>query len=588
MNDEDILGAFLKPPSPGEAENSAILDAFLNQPTVDQRVQQTKDRWGQIGAGFKQGLKDIGGSVVALAQKGNEAIPALGRLDEAMGFPPNNLQQGVERYRQDLGQFNQDYGNSGFATAGRVAGNVAGTAPMMGMAGAALRSAGPVGQFMTGQGLPNISNAYARFAANNLSRGIAGAGAGAVGNLLTQSGEVGPEQAAQEGAVIGGALGVGAPAVFQGMRMTGNALTGGGVNRETAQLADLALSKYGIPIRGGQISNSPAVKFLDSNLQRIPLSGYAGKQEDAINAFTRAVGRTFGEDAEALTPNVMAQAKSRIGGEIEKISKGTTINADNQFLSDLGRIESDAQKVVAESEFAPLSRQLENVRGKITNGAIDGDTYASLIKTNSPLDRAMKNKDANVSFYAKQVREALDDAFERSAAPGVADAFRAARYEYRNMKTIEDLAEKATDGRISPALLLNEVRKANPNFAYGQGGDLAELARIGQRFLKEPPSSGTAERLTLNKLMAGLGGTGAAYAYDPKLAAAALGTMVGGVGAARLTGTVLDSPIYRQALLRAARNNNPLISLPRNVTAAVPAGVMTYEQAGPNALQQPR
>jgi hypothetical protein len=73
----------------------------------------------------------------------------------------------------------------------------------------------------------------------------------------------------------------------------------------------------------------------------------------------------------------------------------------------------------------------------------------------------------------------------------MAQRYNMARYQYKNMKTIQPLAEKAATGDISPTLLLNEVRKANPNFAYGSGGDSADIARIGQRFMKQPPDSGT-------------------------------------------------------------------------------------------------
>ena len=66
-----------------------------------------------------------------------------------------------------------------------------------------------------------------------------------------------------------------------------------------------------------------------------------------------------------------------------------------------------------------------------------------------------------------------------------------ARYEYKNLKTVQPLAEKAPTGNVSPLLLAAQVRKANPSFAYGGGGDLADIARIGQRFMRQPPDSGT-------------------------------------------------------------------------------------------------
>jgi hypothetical protein len=66
----------------------------------------------------------------------------------------------------------------------------------------------------------------------------------------------------------------------------------------------------------------------------------------------------------------------------------------------------------------------------------------------------------------------------------------------------------ATTGDISPAGLMQAVRASYGDMAYtGGGGDLGNLARIAQRFLKEPPDSGTAGRLSALEAMTRAGGT---------------------------------------------------------------------------------
>ncbi len=42
--------------------------------------------------------------------------------------------------------------------------------------------------------------------------------------------------------------------------------------------------------------------------------------------------------------------------------------------------------------------------------------------------------------------------------------------------------------------------------AVGNSGQLGGLARVGQRFLKEPPNSGTADRALVNRALLGVGG----------------------------------------------------------------------------------
>lgn len=65
------------------------------------------------------------------------------------------------------------------------------------------------------------------------------------------------------------------------------------------------------------------------------------------------------------------------------------------------------------------------------------------------------------------------------------------------------------NGNISPAALLGRVTATGAKkeaVAAGRGGDLAELAAIGQQFLKDGiPNSGTPERLAAYGLLGGAG-----------------------------------------------------------------------------------
>jgi len=83
------------------------------------------------------------------------------------------------------------------------------------------------------------------------------------------------------------------------------------------------------------------------------------------------------------------------------------------------------------------------------------------------------------------------------------------------MKTVEDLVEKSTYGNLSPALLMGQVRAASARndsstggMAYTGGGPLGDLARIGQQFLKEPPNSGSPDRIMVNAAAGGFVGSG--------------------------------------------------------------------------------
>lgn len=363
------------------------------------------------------------------------------------------------------------------------------------------------------------------------------------------------------------------------------------IDPATASLASIARDKFGIPLRGGQISESRGVNYLDSVLKDKPFSGYSANVGEQHAAFNRAVAKTIGEDADKVTPEVMANAKERLGQNYDTIAANTTIKADEVLGQDLSKIALDANSALAPGERSIIHGQINNILDKIKNGnpdrsnpslfEIDGDAYKALVGTGSPLDRATKSADSNVKYYAGQVKQALIDALGRHAPEDMQALLKKTNSQYKAMKTIEDLVEKSPTGDISPALLMTPVRQSYSNMAYGGGGDLADLARIGQRFLKEPPNSGTANRLSaMMKLgSAGLVGGGEALAYhlqDPVLAAkiAALGltTAVAKGITNKAAGSVLRSKWYANHLIGSDRSpqSNMLQRLMQSDTPYLP------------------
>ncbi len=304
----------------------------------------------------------------------------------------------------------------------------------------------------------------------------------------------------------------------------------------------------------------------------------------------------------------MASARARLGNEFE-----TTLPQLEAHLNP--NVQSRIQAVTDATEYLPaedgrivnrlkddIIRQFTGVSAQpgvasraVNAGRMDGSQIQAMIAKGSPLDRAINGSSPNVSHYAGELKEILLDAVGQTPTGRAKTAasyvqtlqrYQTARLQYKNMKTIEDLAEKSPTGDISPALLMNQVRKSYGNMAYGGGGDLADLARIGQRFLKEPPSSGTSERLAgmygLAKAGAAVAGLGGAYAYDPEdfQRNALLGA--GLLAAGRGTSSALRSNWMANALIR-----NPLV--PRNVgqltanrlNAMAPAAATTYRQQKP-------
>ena len=492
-----------------------------------------------------------------------------------------------------------------------IGGSLSTAIPAMALGGAGISATGNA-LADAARGVPQLARALpAAEAAGSFVAGNAGAGGAGAANLLLRGTSLATNGAAQgaagaaissglsdrpladqvaQGAALGGAAGAVVPAVVGAGRAGINRLLGaGGVSPETAQLAQVA-QQYGIPIRPGQLTDSPGVRFADSALSRTPGMGYGGEAAAQGTAFNRAVANTMGETADRITPAVMTTARTRIGAALDNVAANTTIRQDAPFVSDLTGLAQDAHGVLADSELRPLQTQIQNVLSKFSGaGEMNGDAYQALTRTGAPLDRLQSSSDSNLRYYANQVRNALDDAMERSASPDVLAQLREARGQYKAMKTIEPLVEKSTTGDVSPAGLMQAVRGSYNGMAYGGGGDLGNLARVGQRFLKEPPSSGTAERLqagaTAGKIGNTIGTLGAlggatmgaheAAPYlspyvSPEMILPTLAGMAGSFGAGRIASSVLRSPtvsnmLVNRALGNAAQPNSLMSAAVRNL-----------------------
>jgi hypothetical protein len=391
----------------------------------------------------------------------------------------------------------------------------------------------------------------------------------------------GDPNAIVSGAELGGLLGAGLPVAGKAIGAGVNKLIGGTIPERVAQLAQLARDKYGIPIGPGQLSTNPTIKFLDSVVNRLPMSGGAAAKEAQQQAFNSAVAKSFGETAKEVTPEVIDAAKGRIGKVFDSVAERTpAIKADGQFSQDLKGIIGDAGQTLQESEFAPLRKQMLEIVGKFKSGgnSIDGDVYQSLTRRGAPLDRLEQSKDPNVAYYAGKIRDAIDGTLERSAPADALQDLRTARSQWRAMKTIEPLAAKSTTGDISPALLMGQASKSYGVSSYGKGSDLVDLARIGQQFLKEAPSSGSAERIRLHNALlgGGIGGAGslgvAGLALNPSAIPMAALAAGGGLLAGKGAGMLLRSPAIANRMIQSglgeAGANYLLRSVPQGI--AVP------------------
>jgi len=283
---------------------------------------------------------------------------------------------------------------------------------------------------------------------------------------------------------------------------------------------------------------------------------------------------------------VWQRAKDRIGNVFETELPKLEAHPNPDVMSRLNRVLDSADRLVS-SERRVVYNHVKDIFDGFTTTKVkgatvpktgapkmDGKDIQAIIANGSPLDNSINSEHSGISNLAGNLKNILLDAVsqtktgrQKTAASYVQSLqnFQNARFQYKNLKTVEPIVAKATTGDIAPALLQGAVSRGFSNVAGGGGGDLAELARIGQRFLKPPGSSGTAENLALMEALkyggaaAGLGGiAGGAAVFDPEHFQRDILTLGGLMAAGRLGGSALKS----RALANASLGRGALGRLP--------------------------
>lgn len=279
---------------------------------------------------------------------------------------------------------------------------------------------------------------------------------------------------------------------------------------EVRALAQKA-SDIGMDIRPDMLTDNKFMRMMGEALEKVPLSGSKAEQRQV--AFNRAIMGQIGVDTRGtpvkrLTPDVFDAAMNKSGGVIGDISKKTPIQlaADEAGGLDqsLSAFVDNAKKFELTDHARIAENYVKEIRAKAENGVLPGEAFRRI---NSKLGAQMRStKDGDLKRVLSELQDTMQDALERHVSPDDFAALREARKQYAIGKTIEPLVAKAKIGDLSPVGLMGAVTSDNFKkgmMARGHAGTLGDLARIGQAFLKEPESSGTAERSVALGLLGG-------------------------------------------------------------------------------------
>lgn len=562
---DSLFEKYLDEPSADKADSKTISDPLLNKYKIEEQISKTpsKEFWKdlandptlmgsakRLGVGALRGGKDIldtaaEGLASGTAYVANKILPE--KLSSAI---QKNVDETYAADKIARNEFDKQYpsaeGIVPTATdVGRVGGQIAATLPVMpvrvmsGIAAAA-------------KATPTILATGEKIAAPILNRVGASVGQGAVGGAVlgaatSSTNDKTLAENVGEGAITGA---IGGP-LLTGATAAGKTLGGkvvGKISSSTAELAKRA-EELGIPLKASQVSNSPLMKKFDQMSGMLPFSGAQGITEHQLAKFTQAVSKTFGENVSEITPQIVADARKKIGSEIEGVGARATIKVDKQLVDDLRTVLSDANATHAESELRPIQEQVKNVISKISPaGEINGDAYLALTNYKAVLSKAQNSSNPNIRNSANEIRNAIDEALTRNISGDEKAALLKARAKYKAVMTIKDLVDASAEGHVSPLKLMGKINKA-PGGKL-RSGELGELADIGRKFFPTPADSGT----PLGEMV--LGGLTRALHSPLSTLPTATGALLSGASLADLAAGGVGLGINRA--IRSAVNSNPV------------------------------
>jgi hypothetical protein len=237
---------------------------------------------------------------------------------------------------------------------------------------------------------------------------------------------------------------------------------------------------------------------LEAKLESQPMTSGPFNQIKSDNArgITRAFLKAIGEEGDEASAAVLERADSRIGNVFEQAARKNNVAYDDAFQNMLVSIEKDASSELADSEMGLLRKQFDNILSKAAKGGgkLDGSQYQSIRQS---LTRLSGNTSSGVGYWARQIRDSLDDALERSAGESAGKALREARGQYRILATaMNRVGAINPSGNIQPGLMANAIANSDKRgFLLGKNqSDLYNALRFAQAFKPVVGDSGTATR----------------------------------------------------------------------------------------------
>lgn len=278
------------------------------------------------------------------------------------------------------------------------------------------------------------------------------------------------------------------------------------IDPEVARLARKAI-EYDIPLRPDMLSKHNLPKVLGTTLEQdIPLAGskVGARQE----AYTRALIRQIdpASTATKATPDAFVSAMEKRGKQIGDIAARTPLVVDDSLKTRFNKAVYDASAYGSDVNTL-ASRRVGDFMSLVNErGYIDGNRFKDW---NTKMLQDMRNGNDVVRGVLGDIQNAAMDAFEASMRPKDLAMWKDARKGYAVGSSLIPAFGSASNsaGDLSPAAVSAAVlsgRRGKEMMAKGQLGDVGDLVKIGNQFLKDPSVKNIPERTVAYTVLGGL------------------------------------------------------------------------------------
>lgn len=291
----------------------------------------------------------------------------------------------------------------------------------------------------------------------------------------------------------------------------------------------------------GQRTGNKPLQYAESVFGDYPGAGQGATtaQRQSNEQFTSAVLRRLGMN-EAPTRDNLGARVQEIQNGFEALSTRNVLQTDRVLANEIAQTIQRYGRKLPSQQREVIYNIVQDLAGY--GGRIPGTVYQTTRSDLGKMARSARESDPVFADAARGIRNALDNAMERSLTPQDRGIWAQLRDHYGAWKTIQNAA-KNTDDFGNVIITPNALKEAasakdRGNFARGLGR-FAELAQSGTPVLKTLPQSGTQPRAMLNTALASLGAGATGAGLWPVAAA---------IGAPAVAGRVLMNPVTQRYL----------------------------------------